>query len=744
MSGPENLRGVDYQITYTMFRILELIKSEKEEIQYVQFESLNEEEEDFNIIRKNGNIDYIQVKKRMEGYHWTPSDLKVIFENFYYKKGSNVRFYFVTNGGGNTDVSELKRILQKGTIPSDELISKFITNNLNISLLKDILPNVNLQTFQFTSDKDEDPAYIIRREVFKLMNEPPFFLVKEINDVYDVIWKYIFDLSKKSCKVKLKDIVNHLEQVGLKIFESKVWFQLPDLTNFIGRKNECSDIINLLNERKKVIIQGISGIGKTLMAAKIAKELELLGKNACWISLNLLLDKKKVISYVSTYLWDIGLKQESNLLLTSEEYYLIPRLVDIIKNNEIYIFLDSLEKAQIDSRKLIDELLSELVKLEIKGGLLITSNERPDFYTDIDVVTNKIIEYNLKGFSVEDCNLALKESNKFINEEILNDFYDSTGGYPLSVVFLKQLISDEALSKIEWEKIKYYSIESSRKWIFEKVFNTLSSEQQSTLLTISIFNYPFNEHEAECLIDNVSIKLKYIFQNLVNRNVLSFDGTNYYIHDYVRFLTYDMLNKHSKVDLHIRSKDYYMDNIKKLTDVDRDAIFKWGYHVERLFTYDKSKVDTMYRTLLELDDKYLETLWGILLQGFPFEYEDSELKSTEKRIKELIQKELVIKNENASSDNNQKEYLLNSFQIFDMFLLEYLVITRGLSNYLGYVEMFTPNYAFMRQKIICHWEHCIEYMPLERGDESCPIFGHDCPGGINQASECRQIMNEDK
>ncbi|MEM2959701.1 MAG: hypothetical protein QW261_15475 [Candidatus Jordarchaeaceae archaeon] len=39
------------------------------------------------------------------------------------------------------------------------------------------------------------------------------------------------------------------------------------------------------------------------------------------------------------------------------------------------------------------------------------------------------------------------------------------------------------------------------------------------------------------------------------------------------------------------------------------------------------------------------------------------------------------------------------------------------------------------------YEHCIENMPLtmERTGESCPLFGHNCPGGEEQVAACERI-----
>ena len=76
-----------------------------------QFESLLEDEEDFNVIKKDGSREYIQIKKKNEGYNWTPSELKKVFEKFYEKDKEGTSFTFVTNAGGNLDVSNLKNYL---------------------------------------------------------------------------------------------------------------------------------------------------------------------------------------------------------------------------------------------------------------------------------------------------------------------------------------------------------------------------------------------------------------------------------------------------------------------------------------------------------------------------------------------------------------------------------------------------------------------------------------------------------
>jgi hypothetical protein len=60
----------------------------------------------------------------------------------------------------------------------------------------------------------------------------------------------------------------------------------------------------------------------------------------------------------------------------------------------------------------------------------------------------------------------------------------------------------------------------------------------------------------------------------------------------------------------------------------------------------------------------------------------------------------------------------------------------------GYSISFYPNENFKKHNLLCEWEHCIEFMPLPSRNTkaSCPIFGHNCPGGADQASKCKIII----
>jgi hypothetical protein len=55
---------------------------------------------------------------------------------------------------------------------------------------------------------------------------------------------------------------------------------------------------------------------------------------------------------------------------------------------------------------------------------------------------------------------------------------------------------------------------------------------------------------------------------------------------------------------------------------------------------------------------------------------------------------------------------------------------------------FTFNPNFQIEKRICGYEHCIESMPFSNQGIDCPVFGHDCPGGISQVQICKRKKDE--
>jgi hypothetical protein len=62
----------------------------------------------------------------------------------------------------------------------------------------------------------------------------------------------------------------------------------------------------------------------------------------------------------------------------------------------------------------------------------------------------------------------------------------------------------------------------------------------------------------------------------------------------------------------------------------------------------------------------------------------------------------------------------------------------------GYSIDFNPNVNFEEQGLFCEWEHCIEHFQLQdiSNEKSCPVFGHDCPGGPERVKKCGKTIDD--
>ena len=142
MSGIDAIRGFDYQISYTLFLIISFMKNEVDKIEKFKFESLTEEEEDFNIFYKIGTREYIQIKKKDESNMWSASEIKEAFAHYIKNYSDNTKFRFITNGSANKDVKKLKRCLadEKYCISKKE-IEKFRPNDCEFNQFVKIFSN---------------------------------------------------------------------------------------------------------------------------------------------------------------------------------------------------------------------------------------------------------------------------------------------------------------------------------------------------------------------------------------------------------------------------------------------------------------------------------------------------------------------------------------------------------------------------------------------------------------------------
>lgn len=130
--------------------------------------------------------------------------------------------------------------------------------------------------------------------------------------MYRAIWSYVFDLSRNAALVTVKDLLDHLEDLGMRIVHYN-WFKLPEMNNFRGRAYDLDYFIKSIQRSHLAVLHGISGIGKTSFLAKGAMDLTENGEAACWLGINILTTKQEIVRTITQFLQDTGLQSWARL-----------------------------------------------------------------------------------------------------------------------------------------------------------------------------------------------------------------------------------------------------------------------------------------------------------------------------------------------------------------------------------------------------------------------------------------------
>lgn len=797
MGGTDGLKGFDYQITYSVLRIIELLIQNTPNSTEFIFESLIEEEEDFNII-DGISKEFIQLKKRIEGNHWTLFDLKEILSKFLEKGDKTTKFHFVTNGTGNPDVIKIKKALLTNSKIDNELLDKLTPEGKNRNQIIDLLKSVQISTRFGISDDDNDPAKILRNECFKLLNRYPIYLNGvDLDSAYNSIWKLIFDYSREGKKVALETIKRELKQMGVQI-ESSPWSYEVQIDDFTGREVELQNLKEIINSKQVVCLNGINGIGKTWTTIKLINQTDYIDKT-CWIGINQWTTIEQLQFTISSYLYNANKNFLASKVNTGERVHVIPAIIHSLKEHNYILVFDSYNSANNDFKTFVKELIETTSRNEIEGRILCSSTETV-FIARTQEGKSNYQEYDLSGFELKETEAILSELSADFTDDDITQFHNSVGGHPMSIFFLKDIYLKNGSETITVRELSQKSIEECRDYILEKSIMILDEESKNHLLSLSVFKGDIDWDQCDAQIDSI-LNAKTALHPLFTKRLLIRTKSGVSIHDSIRAVCQTIITERFKIQLLIKAIDYIFSKMQSGFDgpegVLYDDMVKWSDLLSELHSINS--IDEKYKLIFDFTDLELDALWAISRFGYPFDYETEDLSSSQEVVNNLVAKGYVKENDDSKRVRHDKKliYDLTNLDYWQECLIIALCLSRGISSNMGYIPIFKENHSFSEQMLICWWEHCIEFMPLppqprmeriehqeyvkkkfedgeyndktekeleflldiinenitdnaleendlEMEESSCPTFGHCCPGGNDQAQECRKHEEENE
>jgi len=474
--------------------------------------------------------------------------------------------------------------------------------------------------------------------------------------------------------------------------------------------------------------------------SNVAQKLTQDGVDVCWLSLRANMTFDKMLNIFGAFFENqIKINDFYKQLKNNEIGNQIQMLNNVFRNNKCIIFIDSFEIAENNVRYLLCELLKNMKNTDL-ARIVLSTTDSTELYNQIDLAIKNLCEYTINEFMDEDLKDFYSELQ--LPKEDYKMIFEAVGGFPVANSLVKEYLYKNPLSNLNLAELLRLTSEEKNRWLFNKIYIHLSDEEQELLSYLSTLGYGFSDYEISIIEKGMQSKLKYTFVSLTNKKLVLFDGDVYFLHGVMKKLAYEMLADEKKNNLHRLFVSTYEKRLLNHTSSkkpdDEFLSSKWGYHVTRLFELEELE-DEGLNIIMSLTTQQRFDLWGIWWCAFPFEFDDINKKITVDRAN-YLENMMLIKQKG-------KYFTLNSEKVTIkmLYLIEYMVKKEFNTIAMGYIPIFKPNLAFDNQKrTACEWEHCIEFMPLEgdRTENSCIIFGHNCPGGKIKVAQCKPLRNK--
>lgn len=776
MSGPENFRGVDYQVTTSVLLVLQALVSDRLQVESIQIDSLDDDGEDLGIVFSDGRAREIQLKKLSEGYNWTVARLAPILRRFS-ALDVTTECSFVTDGSAARAVIPLRHYLEGTGGLTGEIRDALERAGLPRDDLAKLEGRVRLETRFFPSPDEADPAARVRLEVDRTLVAGPFSLTRSAAEIRNSLWADFFAATKAGRALGIDELLELLGRAGVSLTGDD-WAVYPTADRYYAHEVSVDEIIKKWETAGIALILAVGGGGKTTLAAEAATKSSNNGQPVFWFTASALNEPEDFVGGLADYLARLDENDHAAVLRGAEPVSQVAATTSALKAVPARIVVDRFEGAGMRLQRFIEEVLLLLGQGGHRSGIVLTTRVLPRWWPDLAGATR----LNLGGLPIESSIELLEDAGVCSGDEC-HDIVSTTGGHPQSLNLLAQVAQPVTAEDLEG------GIEAARDWLLRRVLDELPDVLRTGLSRVAAFDYQAPRRHAVALLGPNGPD---VLRALATRDLIRISAETLTVHDAIRLVAFDLLGPAAKQDVHRDAAAVIRREMGEQYERDDFVLFekslRWAAHLEKAGSFES--LGGRYPLILNADGELLRALYSVKNAGFPFEFDDPSLGKTWDFAEDLETRGIIeVRPANDGKDVwVEPPFQLSGFDFFEGLLIESLCLTHGHGASLGYLDVMKPNYSFQWQGIVCPWEHCIELSPLpsmsrdeseaslERdrkrleGDDlkeehrkileervaegvpdwvvdepdldlrarSCPIFGHACPGGKEQADTCRE------
>jgi tetratricopeptide (TPR) repeat protein len=372
-----------------------------------------------------------------------------------------------------------------------------------------------------------------------------------------------------------------------------------EVRDFVGRTTAITDINNLINQgRKIIVIQAAGGVGKTTLAKQYLTQFDLI------LPLEMAKDKENITAVESVV--EDWMKQYFKEEPGREFGITIARLKLQLQNRKVGVLIDNLEPALDECGRLIEKhngyvrLLNILADLTVQSITLITSRERL-----CDDRVNGIYHYPLAVLTVPAWREFFTSHQIQIDTSSLEAMHKIYGGNAKAMDILLGVIREDYQEDMAayWQE-NCTLVETELKNLVESQFKrlqTLDNEAYKLLCRLGCFRYqdvPRVSIDAllALLWDVPEEKRRDVIKSLRNRCLVEFEKGEYWLHPVVRQQGIERLKVSREWEkVNRKAAEFWTESVKNIETInDAKEAFEPYYHYNNIQDY-KNIGNIMFR-----------------------------------------------------------------------------------------------------------------------------------------------------